>query len=171
MVWLQSCLGCLFVGWGVSVPPSLWALLPGFSFLGVSSGFGFDLRVYSVRQQSLDALCRALNCRACVCCIVRHSALMLPYSAAASAFMASPASCECDDSLPSLRRDVFEAIADLHARLDVIHSMALRAQLLHRRLVVSVEHLEFRLRVLEKTSENTDIVDSRSGDWSLHSLD
>ena len=76
---------------------------------------------------------------------------------------------ELDDSVASLHRDVFEAIADLHVRLDVIHSMALRAQLLHRRLVMSVEHLEFRLRVLEKTAENTDLVDPRIGEWSLHS--
>ena len=78
---------------------------------------------------------------------------------------------ELDDSVASLQQEVFDAIADLHVRIDVIHSMASSAQLLCRRLAMSVEHLEFRLHVLEKTADNTDLVDPRSAEWSLHSLD
>ena len=78
---------------------------------------------------------------------------------------------ELDESVASLQQDVFDAIADLHVRTDVIHSLASCAQLLSRRLAMSVEHLEFRLHVLEKTADNTDLVDPRTGEWSLHSLD
>ena len=86
--------------------------------------------------------------------------------------MASTAAVrELDESAASLQRDVFDAIAELHFRIDVVHSLASRAQLICRRLAVSVERLEFRLHVLEQIADNTDVVDPLFTEEFLHSLD
>ena len=104
---------------------------------------------------------------------------MLPFSSAftlavasGNDSMASPAAVhDLDESVASLQRDVFDAIADLHVRIDVIHSLASRAQQISLRLAASIERLEFRLRVLEQIADNTDLVDPRSAEAYLHSLD
>ena len=86
--------------------------------------------------------------------------------------MASPAAVrDLEESLASLRRDVFDAFADLHFRIDVIHSLASRAQQISLRLAASIEHLEFRLRVIEQIADITDLVDPPFADAGLHSLD
>ena len=86
--------------------------------------------------------------------------------------MASPAAVrDLEESVASLQRDVFDALADLHVRIDVIHSLASRAQQISLRLAASIEHLEFRLRVLEQIADTTDLVDPPFADAGLHSLD
>ena len=104
---------------------------------------------------------------------------ILPFSSAftlavasGNVSMASTAAVyELDESVASLQREVVDAIADLRVRIDVIHSLASRAQQICHRLALSIERLEFRLRVLEQIADNTDLVDPLSTEGSLHSLD
>ena len=85
--------------------------------------------------------------------------------------MASTVGPLLDDSLATLQRDTLDAVADLHARIDVVHSLASRAHQISQRIAVSIERLEFRIRVLEQIAENTDLIDPSSTEGYLHSLD
>ena len=86
--------------------------------------------------------------------------------------MASPVAVrDLEESVATLRRDIFDAVSDLHVRIDVIHSLASRAHQISLRLAASVEHLEFRLRVLKQIADTTDLMDPPFADAGLNSLD
>ena len=85
--------------------------------------------------------------------------------------MASTVGHQLDDSLATLQRDIFDAVTDLRARIDVVSSLASRAHQISQRIAFSIERLEFRIRVLEQIAENTDLIDPSSTEGYLHSLD
>ena len=168
----------------------LCALLPGLSFRVLFARVSpfwfplpFDLRVslwWLLLRASVASLCvqRVHQLRSgphlqclCECATPPFSSAFTVAVTFGNATMASTIGHQLDDSLATLQRDLFDAVTDLHARIDVVSSWASRAHQISQRIAFSIERLEFRIRVLEQIAENTDLIDPSSTEGYLHSLD